>query len=162
MRRLILSPMGVIEFELERTIKAPIEDVFARLVDIDGHNDWMPKKGSILRHTQQTSPGEPTLGTTFLDETTYGPTPGEIVELRAPHTLVYHWWDSSKSGRLKTEGWPGYSLERADDNTTLVRHHAKMHTYRLYRLATPLLRRIAVKERTTTVDALKASFETTG
>ena len=86
MRRLILSPMGVIEFEVERTIKAPIEDVFARLVDINGHNDWMPKKGSILRHTQQTSPGEPTLGTTFLDETTYGPTPGEIVELHAPQT----------------------------------------------------------------------------
>jgi len=161
-RRLILSPMGVIEFEVERTIKAPIEDVFARLVDINGHNDWMPKKGSILRHTQQTSPGEPTLGTTFLDETTYGPTPGEIVELHAPHTLVYHWWDRSTSGRLQTEGWPGYSLESAADNTTLVRHHAKMHTYRLYRLATPLLRRIAVKERTTTVDALKASFETTG
>ena len=112
MRRLILSPMGVIEFEVERTIKAPIEDVFARLVDINGHNDWMPKKGSILRHTQQTSPGEPTLGTTFLDETTYGPTPGEIVELHAPHTLVYHWWDRSTSGRLQTEGWPGYSLER--------------------------------------------------
>ena len=29
-------------------------------------------------------------------------------------------------------------------------------------LATPILRRIAVKERTTTVDALKTSFETTG
>lgn len=162
MRGLMLSPMGVIEFELERTIKAPIEDVFARLADINGHNEWMPKKGSILRHTHQTSPGEPTLGTRFLDETVYGPTPGEIVEFHAPHTLVYHWWDSSKSGKLKAEGWPGYSLESADDNTTLVRHHAKMHTYRFYRLATPILRRIAVKERTTTVDALKASFETTG
>ena len=43
-----------------------------------------------------------------------------------------------------------------------MRHHAKMHTYRLYRLATPVLRRIAVKERTATVDALKASFELVG
>ncbi len=25
---------------------------FVRLADIDGHNDWMPKTGSILRHTQ--------------------------------------------------------------------------------------------------------------
>ena len=80
------------------------------------------QKGSILRHTQQTSPGEPALGTTFLDETTFGPTPGEIVEFHAPHTLTYHWWDSSKSGKVKTEGWPGYSLETADDGTTLLRH----------------------------------------
>jgi uncharacterized protein YndB with AHSA1/START domain len=154
--------MGVIEFELERTIEAPIHDVFARLADIDGHNAWMPKTGSILRHTQQTSPGEPALGTTFLDETVFGPTPGEIVEFRAPHTLVYHWWDSSRSGRLKTEGWPGYSLERLDDTTTLVHHHARMRTYGLSRLATPIFRRIAVRERTATVDALKASFEAAG
>jgi uncharacterized protein YndB with AHSA1/START domain len=151
--------MGVIEFELERTIRAPVRDVFARLSDIEGHNKWMPKKGSILRHTQQTSPGEPALGTTFIDETTFGPTPGEIVEFHAPHTLTYHWWDSSKSGKVKAEGWPGYSLETADDGTTLLRHHARMYTYGIYRLATPILRRIAVRERTATVDALKASFE---
>ena len=34
--------------------------------------------------------------------------------LQAPHTLVFHWWDSSKSGKLKAEGWPGYSLQSAD------------------------------------------------
>ncbi len=154
--------MGVIEFELERTIRAPIEAVFSRLADINGYDEWMPQKGSILRHTRQTSPGEPAEGTTFLDETTYGPTPGEIVEFEAPHTVVFHWWDSTRSGKLKAEGWPGYALQRGPDGTTLVRHHAKMHTYGLYRLATPVFRRIAVKERTATVDALKASFETTG
>ena len=162
MRWLMLRPMGVIEFELERTIKAPIHHVFARLADIDGHNDWMPKKGSILRHTQQTSSGEPGLGTTFLDETVYGPTPGEIVEFHAPHTLIYHWWDRSRSGKVKTEGWPGYGLQAGDDNTTLVRHHARMHTYGIYRMVTPLIRRIAVRERTATIDALKASFESSG
>ena len=76
--------MGVIEFELERTVPAPIHDVFARLSDIEGHNAWMPKKGSILRHTRQTSPGEPALGTTFVDETAFGATPGEIVEFDTP------------------------------------------------------------------------------
>ena len=155
----IVADMGVIEFELERTIIAPIEEVFARLADINGHNEWMTKKGSILRHTQQTSPGEPGLGTTFLDETAYGPTPGEIVEFQRPHRLVYHWWDSSKSGKFKAEGWPGYSLQDVGDNMTLVRHHAKMHTYGPYRLATPIFRRIAMRERTATMDALKASFE---
>lgn len=98
-------------------IRAPIDEVFARLADINGHNDWVPQKGSILRHTQPTSPGAPGLGTTFLDTTTHGP-------------------------------------------TTLVRHHARMHTYGSYRLATPIFRRIAIKERTTTVDALKTSLET--
>jgi uncharacterized protein YndB with AHSA1/START domain len=155
----ILGTVAVIEFELERTIRAPIQDVFARLADIDGHNEWMPRKGSILRRTQQTSPGAPGPGTTFVDETVYGRTSGEIVQLQAPHTLVYHWWDSSKAGKVKTEGWPGYALQAVDEGTTLVRHHAKMHTYGIYRLATPILRRIALRERTATVDALKASFE---
>lgn len=150
--------MGAVEFELERTIQAPIKQVFARLADITGYDDWMPEKGSMLRRTVQTSPGEPTLGTTYLDETSYGPTPGEIVEFEPPHTLVFHWWDKSKSGKLKLEGWPGYSMDADGQGATLVRHHAKMQTYGLYRLATPVLRRIALKERTATIEALAASF----
>lgn len=151
--------MAVIKFELLRHIHAPIEQVFARLADIDGHNDWMPKKGSILRMTQQTSPGDPALGTTYLDETSYGATPGEVVVFDPPHKLVYHWWDNSKSGKVKLEGWPSYSLEAIDSDTTLVRHQPTMHIHGIYRVATPLLRRIAVKERTATIEALKASFE---
>lgn len=150
--------MGVIEFELTRTVHAPIDEVFARLVDINGYNDWMPHKGSIFRRTEQTSPGDPAVGTTFLDATSFGPTPGEITELDAPHTLVFHWWDKSKSGSLKAEGWPGYSLEAVDQGATLVRHHARMKTYSAYRLATPIFRRLAVRERTATINALAASF----
>ena len=152
--------MKTIEFELERTIQAPIDQVFARLVDIDGHNEWMPKKGSIRRNTTQTSPGEPAVGTTYVDDTTQGATPGEILELRAPNELVYHWWDKSKRGKLRSEGWPGYSLQPTDENATLVRHRAKMNLHGVYQLATPIARRMAVRERTVTIDALKASFET--
>jgi uncharacterized protein YndB with AHSA1/START domain len=151
--------MTTIEFVLERTVPAPIDQVFARLVDIEGHNDWMPKKGSMFKHARQTSPGEPAVGTTYVDETTQGPLPGEIVELEAPYKLVYHWWDTSKAGKLRSEGWPGYSLESAGENGTLVRHHAKMTMYGLTRLAAPVFRRFAVRERTATIDALKASFE---
>jgi uncharacterized protein YndB with AHSA1/START domain len=158
-RKAIVTLVGVIELEVVRHIRAPIEQVFSRLADIDGHNDWMPKRGSILRHTQQTSTGEPTLGTTYLDDTSFGATPGEVVEFDPPHKLVYHWWEKSRSGKVKLEGWPGYSLEVSDSRTTLVRHHATMQAYGLYRLATPLLRRLAVRERTATVDALQASFE---
>ena len=155
----MVTLVGVIELEVVREIRAPVEQVFARLADIDGHNDWMPTKGSILRRTRQTSPGTPTIGTTYLDETSYGRTPGEVVEFEPPHRLVYHWWDKSTAGKVRLEGWPGYSLEATDRNTTIVRHHATMNTHGIYRVATPLLRRIAVKERTATVEALKASFE---
>jgi hypothetical protein len=36
-----------------------------------------------------------------------------------------------------------------------------LHTHGIYRLATPVFRKMAVKERTAVVDALKASFEST-
>ncbi len=150
--------MTSIEFELERTIEAPIDQVFARLTDIDGHNAWTAR-GSMLKRTRQTSPGEPRVGTTYVDETRQGVMQGEIVELDAPHTVVYHWWDKSSSGRLKFEGWPGYALQASGDNKTLVRHHAKLNAYGVYRLAAPILKRLALKERTVTIDALKASFE---
>jgi uncharacterized protein YndB with AHSA1/START domain len=151
--------MKPIDFELERTIRAPIEQVFARLVDIEGHNDWMANTGSMLKHTRQTSPGPAAVGTTFVDETSQGPMPGEIAEMDAPHTIVYHWWEKSKSGRLKFEGWPSYRLQRVGEGETLVHHHAKLVSYGVWRVGTPIWRRFAVKERTITLDALKASFE---
>jgi len=154
--------MGVIEFELERVVRAPIHDVFARLADIEGYNEWMPGKGSIRRLTEQTSPGDPGPGTTYVDATSFGRTPGEIEEFEPPQTLVYHWWDRSRGGRLNIEGWPAYSLTVTGDGDTLVRHHARVVTHGIYRLATPVLRRIALRERTATVEALKASFETGG
>jgi uncharacterized protein YndB with AHSA1/START domain len=150
--------MGVVEFELERIVRAPVDQVFARLADIERYHEWMPAKGTMLKRTQLTSAGEPGPGTTFLDETTYGPTPGEIVEFDPPHTLVFHWWDKSKRGTLKMEGWPGYDLSAEGEDSTRVRHHANLQTYGIWRAATPVLRRIAVKERTVTVDALQASF----
>ena len=151
--------MKSIEFELERTIGAPVEAVFARLVDIGGYNEWMPKKGSMLKSTRQTSPGVPSVGTMFVDETSQGALPGEIVELEAPNRVVFHWWEKSKSGELKFEGWPGYSLRGTGENKTMVRHHAKLNVYGIYGLAAPIFSRLAVRERTVTVDALKASFE---
>jgi uncharacterized protein YndB with AHSA1/START domain len=150
--------MGVIEFELTRRIEGEIQDVFARLADIDAYSEWMPNTGSMLRRTRQTSSGAPALGTTYLDETSYGPTPGEIVDFQPPGTLVYHWWSKSKGGKLKLEGWPAYRLEATDGSATVVHHHASLRTYGMYRLAGPVLRRIAKKERTATLDALAASF----
>ena len=151
--------MKPVDFELERTIRAPIDEVFARLVDIDGHNAWMAGTGSMLEHTRQTSPGAPTVGTTFVDETSQGPMPGEIVELEAPYTVVFHWWETSRSGKLTFEGWPSYHLQPAGDHETHVRHRGRLVSYGVWRLGTPIWRRLAVKERTITLEALQASFE---
>ncbi len=151
--------MGEVEFELRRTVGAPVEEVFARLADVEGHNEWMPGKGSILRGTRQTSSGPPGLGTTYEDRTAFGTTPGEIVEFDPPRRLVHHWWDTTSSGRIKVEGWPGYTLEPLDDGRTLVRHHASLRTYGTYRLATPVLKRIARRERGAVLDKLARSFE---
>jgi uncharacterized protein YndB with AHSA1/START domain len=155
----MLARMDPVEFELERTIRAPIDHVFARLADIEGYNEWMADTGSMLRQTRQTSRGESAVGTTFVDETSQGPIPGEIAEMDAPHTIVFHWWEKSKSGKLKFEGWPSYHLQPSGESETLVRHRVKLMSYGVWRLGTPILRRLAIKERTITVDALKASFD---
>jgi hypothetical protein len=84
--------------------------------------------------------------------------PGEILELEPPHTVVFHWWERSKAGKLKFEGWPSYRLQPAGDTRTLVRHRATLVSYGLWRLGTPIWRRFAVRERTITIDALQASF----
>ncbi len=151
--------MKPIDFEIQRTIRAPIEEVFGRLVDIDGYNEWMAGTGSMLKQTRQTSPGEPSVGTTFDDDTSQGPLPGEIAEMEAPHTVVFHWWEKGRSGKLKFEGWPSYQLQALDEHTTLVRHRGRLASYGLWRLGTPIWRRFAIKERTITLEALKASFE---
>ena len=116
----------------------------------------------MLKRTRQTSPGDPTVGTTYVDETSQGALPGEIVELEAPHKVVFHWWEESKAGKLKFEGWPGYSLQVSAGNGTLVRHHAKLNVYGVYGLAAPIFKRLAVRERTVTIDALKTSLEPRG
>ena len=71
----------------------------------------MANTGSMLKQIRQTSPGPPAVGTTFVDETSPGSMPGEIVELDAPHTIVHPWWEKAKSGKLTFEGWPSYRLQ---------------------------------------------------
>lgn len=151
--------MGDVEVEVQRTVAAPIDEVFARLADIEGHNAWVPGRGSILKQSRQTSPGPVEVGTTYEDRTRMGAMPGEVDELDAPHRIVYHWWDRSRSGRTRMEGWPGYTLEAVGERETLVRHHARLRANGVRALGTPLLRVFARRERTATMDALVRSFE---
>ena len=151
--------MSAIEFEIQRTVRAPVDEVFARLVDIEGQNAWMAGSRSMLKHTRLTTPGEPRVGTTYVDETSRGELPGEIVELETPQKVVFHWWQKSRSGKLAFEGWPSYELEPAGDRVTLVHHRGTLQLYGAYRLGRPLFKRFALRERTTTLEALQASFE---
>ncbi|REJ07367.1 hypothetical protein DY023_03990 [Microbacterium bovistercoris] len=151
--------MSVIEFELVRVVEAPIEQVFDRLADIDGYGEWMPSRGSLLRRTRLTSPGPVGPGTTYFDETSAGDVPGDVTEYVRPTAIVFHWWDATSKGKLKSEGWPGYRLEAISQRSTRVRHHARMRVYGLSRLATPIYRWMARRERTVVIEALQASFD---
>lgn len=150
--------MGVIEFDLVRVVAGPIEEVFDRLARIDGYAEWMPRRGSLLRRTRQTSSGAVGLGTTYLDETSAGDVPGEVVEFERPTAITFHWWDESSRGALKVEGWPGYRLQALGPRSTRVHHHARLQVYGLSRLATPVYRLMARRERTLVVEALQVSF----
>lgn len=72
--------------------------------------------------------------------------------------MVFHWWDTSRSGLRTFERWPGYRLEPLGDNETLVRHRGRLLAYGVWQLGKPLWRRLAIRERTRVVDALAASF----
>ena len=150
--------MGDAVLHLERVIRAPIEAVFDKLADIESINEWQPHRGSIRRGSRKTSAGPVGLGTTYEDSTLFGKAPGEVSTFDRPTELVYHWWQHAPWGAKLAEGWPAYTLEAVNEEETLVRHHARLKTYGIYAPATPVMKRIAVRERTAVLDALEASF----
>jgi uncharacterized protein YndB with AHSA1/START domain len=150
--------MGDVELHLQRIIKAPITAVFDRLADIKGTDAWQPHGGSIRRGSVQTSPGPVGLGTTYEDSTLIGKAPGEVSTFDQPTELEYHWWQQAPWGAKLAEGWPGYKLEAVDETETLVRHYVRLRTYGIYALATPVMKRIILRERTAVLNALERSF----
>lgn len=152
------ASMATVSFTIQRTIDAPIEAVFGRLADIAGYGDWMPRKGSLLKKTEQTSSGEPGLGTTYTDHVKIGTSNGEITEFDPPRRIVFHWWDGEPGGKLRAEGWPGYTLVAIDPGATKVTHHPKVTTYGAMQLMTPMIAAMARRERTVVMNALAASF----
>ena len=150
--------MGEAELHLERMVRAPIDAVFDRLADIESINEWQPHRGSILRGSRKTSDGPVGVGTTYEDSTLFGKAPGEVETFEQPTRLVYHWRQKAPWGSLLAEGWPGYTLESVGEGATLVRHDARLRTYGIYGPAIPVMKRIALRERTAVLDALEKSF----
>lgn len=97
-------------------------------------------------------------GTTYCDVTRLGTLRGEISEFERPDTVVFH-YAAGLLGVPVMDGWPGYTLESAGDGATRVRHRAQGHLHGPFKLLKPLVHRMARSERQRTVDALKASLE---
>ena len=74
----------LIELEVERDIAGPVDDVFARLADIDHYRDWLPKS-LIFKGGGLVVPDEDVgLGTEFVDVTPMGRLRGRWSQLVAP------------------------------------------------------------------------------
>lgn len=78
-----------IRVEIEETIERPIEEVFERLVDIPGYNEWMPDQGLMVSCSKD-SDGPVGEGTRYSDVTRFGTVHGEVVAFERPSKVVFH------------------------------------------------------------------------
>lgn len=147
----------MVRVEIDVTIQRPIEEVFEQLVDIPRYPDWMPSGGLFISSTKD-SEGPVGAGTMYSDVTRFGTLRGEISAFDRPNTVVFH-YTARLLGVPVMDGWPGYTLERAGDGATRVRHRAEGHLHGPFELLQPLVQTMARGERQRTVDALKASLE---
>ena len=137
--------MKTIEFDLERTIHSPIDQVFARLVDIGGYNAWMPKKGSMLKRTRQTSPGEPSVGDDVRRRDESGRAAGGDRRARGAEQGRVPLVGEVEGRQAQVRRLAGYLLQGSAENETLVRHHAKLNVHGTYGFAAPIFRRLAIR-----------------
>lgn len=138
--------------ELQRDIDAPIEDVFARLIDVTSYSSWLPEE-STSRSCELTSDGPVDVGTTYVDHTGIGPMVGEVLELQRPTRVVFRQRRRGVLEALQTN-----VLEPIDGGTR-VHHRFDGTLFGPLRLLNPLGPRVSGKERRIVLDALKASFE---
>lgn len=143
--------------ELDTCIDRPIDEVFAKLVDIQSYPEWMPQNGLFVS-CRQLSDGPVGRGTRYSDETRLGTVLGDVCEFEPPRAVTFH-YTATLFGRTAMEGWPGYVLESLDETATKVYHVARGRLFGPFKLLRPLVQRLAENERRRTVDALKQSLE---
>jgi len=145
------------QLRFERHIERPIEDVFARLIDIDGYEDWLPQslifKGGGLKAPDR----EIEVGTRFIDRTPFGRFHGEVTELDPPRRVAFK-QSVRMFGSLAFISKPSYTLESTDNGTRVI-HDAVGETHGPTRFFEPLVRVLASRERRRTIDQLKRSLE---
>src|SRR5881628_3594492 len=106
-----------VRYEASTTIDRPIDDVFARLADLDGYRTWMRRTG-LFRRSGQTSDGPLGPGTAYMDATRMGTFRGQITDYEPPSRIGFRetlrWFGSDLM-----EARPEYLLE-ADRDRTIV------------------------------------------
>jgi uncharacterized protein YndB with AHSA1/START domain len=148
-----------VRYETRATIDRPIDDVFARLADLDGYRTWMHRTG-LFRHARQTSDAPLGLGSTYFDATRMGTFRGEVTlyepTARIGFSETLRWF-----GCDLMEARPAYSLE-TDRGKTIVHHVAEGELFGVMRLMKPVAALLARSERARTVRSLRRSFESAG
>ena len=147
----------MIRFEITRLIERPREEVFARLANIDGYNEWL-SHSRIFRGTTVRAGANPIgPGTRFEDQTPVGVFEGEILEYVPPQRIAFRQILSWMGGPV-FESRPAYLLGSSHAGTDVL-HVAEGEVFGAYRLIEPYVRQLAVEERTRTLDALEQSFQ---
>lgn len=145
-----------VRYETRTTIDRPIDDVFARLADLDGYKSWMHRTG-LFRRSGRTSDGPLGLGTDYYDATRMGTFRGEVTEYQPPARIGFRetlrWF-----GADLTEARAAYVLE-ADEDRTIVHHVAEGELFGVMRIMKPVAGWLAKSERGRTVKSLQRSLE---
>jgi Polyketide cyclase / dehydrase and lipid transport len=145
-----------VRYQTHTTIDRPIDDVFARLADLDGYRTWMHRTG-LFRRSGQTSDGPRGRGTAYFDATRMGTFRGQITAYQPPSRIGFR-ETLRMFGSDLMEARPEYLLE-ADRNRTIIHHIAEGELFGLMRLMKPLAALLARNERTRTVKSLRRSLE---
>jgi uncharacterized protein YndB with AHSA1/START domain len=147
---------STVRYESHTTIDRSIEDVFARLVDLQGYGTWMHRTG-LFRRSGQTSDGPLGKGTQYFDATRMGTFRGEVTDFQPSSRIGFRetlrWFGSDAM-----EARPEYILE-ADERKTIIHHVAEGELFGWMRLMKPMAALMAKSERARTVGSLKRSLE---
>jgi uncharacterized protein YndB with AHSA1/START domain len=146
-----------VRYETRTTIDRPIDDVFARLADLDGYRTWMHRTG-LFRRSGQAADGPRGPGTAYFDATRMGTFRGQIANYQPPSRIGFR-ETLQLFGSDLMEARPEYRLE-ADQDRTIVHHVAEGELFGLMRLMKPVAALMARSERTRTVKSLRRSLET--
>ena len=145
-----------VRVEEDVLIERPIEDVFARVVDVSHYSDWMSRRG-VFKESRQCVDGPVGRGTPFVDRGRMGTFRGDVAEFVEPSHVVFkerlRWF-----GAPVVEARARYDLESTPEGT-IVHHVAESTLFGAFRVMKPMVGLIGRGERHRTLEALKKSLE---
>ena len=148
-----------VRYETRTAIDRPIDEVFARLTNLDGYRTWMHRTG-LFRRSGRTSDGPLGPGTPYFDATRMGTFRGQITDYQPSSQIGFRetlrWF-----GLEVMEARPEYRL-KADGDGTIIHHIAEGELFGLMRLMKPVAALMARSERTRTLESLRRSLEESG